>query len=408
MKMSVKEAATKWNVSVRRVQDYCAKGKIEGVVRFGSNWMIPSTAQKPIDCRKKHSELFSETLLRRSPFLDMTDLFSESGSADKVIKEIGYNKQTQALFSAEISYRRGEIDKVYNSVMDLLSNKDDLYSVISGGFLLSLVAIWKGDLYLWNKARRYLVEAPCKDDNDKDIIELTIAAMDSSVRKADDFPQWFIRGCFDYLPYDAHPAARVYYVKQLLISAQELAMGNIEIEGVQGIALIKTIPYIVEPLISQTVVEKIVLVEIHLRILCSIAYHQSGDNKSASKHLDKAIKLCLADGFYGLLVEYRRQLGIFLDERIALQSIEAARIVKQMYKQFHIGWTNLHNKVMQKSISSNLSLREREVARLVAYGFSNLQIAKRLYISEASVKTIIRSIKNKTGAEKKKQFIYFV
>ena len=72
------------------------------------------------------------------------------------------------------------------------------------------------------------------------------------------------------------------------------------------------------------------------------------------------------------------------------------------------GWTKLHNDVLKKTISANLTPREREVARFVVYGFKNSQIANKLFISEAAVKTTIRSIKNKTNAEKRHQFIDFI
>jgi len=170
----------------------------------------------------------------------------------------------------------------------------------------------------------------------------------------------------------------------------------------------KTLPFIMEPMISQMVVDKIVLAEIYLRLLCGIACHQSGDDKTAIEHIDKAIKLCLADGLYGPLVEHRRQLGTFLDDRIALVDANALRKVKELHKQLHIGWTKLHNAIMKKTVAAHLSPREREVARFVAYGLSDAQIAKRLFISETSVKALVRSAKNKTGVDKRKQLLDFI
>lgn len=51
--MSVKEAAKRWNLSERLVQKLCEEGRIEGVQRFGRSWMIPKTATKPNDLRRK-------------------------------------------------------------------------------------------------------------------------------------------------------------------------------------------------------------------------------------------------------------------------------------------------------------------------------------------------------------------
>lgn len=45
--MTAAEAAVKWGVSVRVVQNACRSGKIPGLHICGRNWMIPSDASKP-------------------------------------------------------------------------------------------------------------------------------------------------------------------------------------------------------------------------------------------------------------------------------------------------------------------------------------------------------------------------
>lgn len=51
--MSSAEAATKWNISRRRVEVLCSQGRIEGVQRMGNMWLIPESAEKPADARIK-------------------------------------------------------------------------------------------------------------------------------------------------------------------------------------------------------------------------------------------------------------------------------------------------------------------------------------------------------------------
>lgn len=51
--MSVKEASALWNIGERQVQKLCESKRIEGVLRFGRSWMIPKSAKKPADARKK-------------------------------------------------------------------------------------------------------------------------------------------------------------------------------------------------------------------------------------------------------------------------------------------------------------------------------------------------------------------
>ena len=49
--ITIKEAAEKWGLSVRRVQDICKAGMISGLKKFGHSWAIPVDAEKPIDHR---------------------------------------------------------------------------------------------------------------------------------------------------------------------------------------------------------------------------------------------------------------------------------------------------------------------------------------------------------------------
>jgi hypothetical protein len=46
--MTTKEAAEKWNLSVRQVQNHCKLGRIKGVERVGKAYLIPITTQKPV------------------------------------------------------------------------------------------------------------------------------------------------------------------------------------------------------------------------------------------------------------------------------------------------------------------------------------------------------------------------
>ena len=51
--MTAKEAATRWEISERRVQVLCEQGRIDNVQRLGKAWAIPQNAIKPTDARKK-------------------------------------------------------------------------------------------------------------------------------------------------------------------------------------------------------------------------------------------------------------------------------------------------------------------------------------------------------------------
>lgn len=65
--ISAKEASEKWNISQRRVAILCAENRIDGAMMVGNMWIIPSTAEKPIDKRTMRYEKETKTELK--PFL---------------------------------------------------------------------------------------------------------------------------------------------------------------------------------------------------------------------------------------------------------------------------------------------------------------------------------------------------
>ncbi len=410
--ITVKEAAEKWGCNIRQVQRYCSAGVIPGMRKLGTYWMIPENAIKPTpaDGRTKCVKKFRENgewnlpMPRKSPFLDMTDLYTVPGSADECIEKLKNHPEAQALFAAEIAYSRGEIDAVYTQVKDFLRARSGMYAVISAGMLLALCAMWKGDVLLWRDARKHICEAPCRDDNDHDILALSLASVDTAIRDLSEYPDWFSRGCFEHLPVDAHPAARVFYIKYLLVFAQEMAKGEFKLPDVMGLGLMKSMPYFIEPMIAQAVVDRTIIPEIYLRLLCAIAYHCLGDDEKAIPHIDKAIALSLPDGLLGILAEHRRQFDSLLDERLKLADKQAYNEYIKLHKVLLEGWIKLHNALLNKQVSIRLSVREREIARLAAFNLQDKEIAARLHISIHTVKSAISSIIDKTGAENRSEF----
>jgi len=49
--MTTVEMSEVWNISSRRIGVLCAEGRIEGAVKKGKTWLIPSDAKKPSDKR---------------------------------------------------------------------------------------------------------------------------------------------------------------------------------------------------------------------------------------------------------------------------------------------------------------------------------------------------------------------
>ena len=224
-----------------------------------------------------------------------------------------------------------------------------------------------------------------------------MAVIDSSIYNNQDFPEWFTSGSFEPLPADAHPAAKVFYVKYLYMCAYAVASGLVQHEGVRGLALMKLIPNAVEPMVTRAIVDQTVIPEICLRLSSAVAYHNSGEREKATKHIDKALELALPDKLYGIIAEYVRHFNGLIEERIILKDERAMSEISMLYEKYRHGWAKLSGIVRNKQIATNLTPREHEIAKLKTFGFKPKQIGEMLYLSESMVRYVITQIANKAN-----------
>jgi hypothetical protein len=336
-------------------------------------------------------------LPRQTPFLYMSDLYNTPGTADRVVESLAYNREAQILFEAEVAYSRGDIDKVYESANYLIGKHSGFYAVLSAGMLLAMCAIWKGDIDMWREAKVHIAEAPAKNDYDRDAMQLSISAVNIMLYNVESFPKWFMTGCFEPIHKDSYPAAKVYYAKFLYAVAYSVATGVLKLPGAEGLYVMTSVPYTLEPMICWANEKNTVMSEIYLRLTCAAVYHNYGNDEQAIRHIDRALELALPDKFYGVLAEYCRALDSLMEKRLMLVDAEAWNRVKQLYRVYNEGWSKLSGAVRGKNIITTLTVKQREVARLAAFGFTNKEIAEKLDMSISGVKQALLVVTDKTG-----------
>ena len=86
--ITVKEAAEKWGVTTRHVQELCSRDLIPGAARFSDVWIIPASADKPKDGRRKipvkSQEKEIENLTVNQNIYDNNELFMQ------IVKSLPY------------------------------------------------------------------------------------------------------------------------------------------------------------------------------------------------------------------------------------------------------------------------------------------------------------------------------
>lgn len=403
------QAAEKWNLTARRVQDLCRNQQIHGAVRWGRDWMIPADAHRPTDRRRKNIEqkqTDNVQLPRKNPAIILSNLYNSPGTADAVAVELEKMPEAATLFRAFLAYLRGDVTQGVALIKSLLEKPCGHDLQIGCGLVLANCALFAGDGEQWNEAKQYIASAPCHSTRDKYAVDFWLAAAESALRETTTFPIWFARGGFDVLPGDSFPSARFYYLRFLYLMGHEYAMGHHGEPDAQS--KMSLFSYVAEPLIAQNHKEGALVSEIYTRLICASSYHDIGNDAMAKHHLDMAIHLALPDKLYMPLAEYRRQLDFLLDERINRVDPASAVQVRNLNKVWLTGWTKLQSQERGKLISNTLTAREREVAKHAAFGLSNKEIAERLNISINTVKQSLRSAMDKTGAMRRSELAHYI
>lgn len=117
--ISAKEAAKKWNISQRRVSVLASEKRIDGAMMVGNMWIIPSTAEKPVDKRTVNSNDKCSTVDNKSFEITIEESVSKSfivnamdeESAMKIAVE-NYDKGIFALEAGNVSCKQMQLHDI--------------------------------------------------------------------------------------------------------------------------------------------------------------------------------------------------------------------------------------------------------------------------------------------------------
>ena len=399
--ITVKKASQKWGISVRRAQELCKQGKVSGAVLWERTWMIPKDAEKPADSRRKGTaEQKPVVIPERNSFMSMTNTYKEAGTANEVLKSFD-DELERDIFEMQLRFYQGDFEKSRTIGLRYMQNEAGLHQRTIVGSHLALTALCTGDKNLWKRAGEFVGDAVCHTHEERVVRDFWYAAHECSLSNTNHFADWFVRGNFEELPQELHAIARYYYVKYLYISQHDVETWEGDYHP--ALVFLNTMPLIIEPMITQTAVEREIIVEIYLRLMCAIAYHVSGFDSLAKPHIEKALDLAIPDRLYLPIAELRGRLGFLLDDIMGEKNPKDLAEIRRLSRVIREGWVALNRAIKEKEVHAHLSTREYQIARLAVYGLSNKEIADRLNITVNAVKQSLRFAMDKTGTNSRSQ-----
>lgn len=399
--ITIKKASEKWGLSTRRVQDLCKSGAVSGAVLWERTWMIPKNAEKPADRRRKDATEQKPVIIsEKNSFMSMTNTYKEAGTAEKVLGSFD-DELERDIFEMQLRFYQGDFEKSRAIGLRYMQSEAGLHQRAVVGSHLALTALCTGDKSLWKRAGEFVADAHCRTAEDEIVRDFWYAAHECSLSNTSRFADWFVRGNFEPLPRELHAIARYYYVKYLYVSQHDVK--NWEGDYHPALVFLNTMPLIIEPLITQTAVEREIIAEIYLRLMCAIAYHVSGFDSLAKPHIEKALDLAIPDRLYLPIAELRGRLGFLLDDVLSEKKPKDLLEIRKLSRTIREGWITLNRLVREKEVRAHLSTREYQVARLAVYGLSNKEIADRLGVTVNAVKQSLRLAMDKTGTNSRSQ-----
>ena len=381
-----KEVARLWGISQRRVQAYCAEGRIPGARRVGHMWMIPSGVSKPQDPRLTSTETENHYW---PDFFLLNSTIMHMDSVQHMIESTTDNLRRKQL-AGEIAYMQGDYQKAAGCI--------DGVRVDNPGYLHALAIstaakIGLGDLKAFQATWSKLKELRKRYSNMPEVCrmdELVQGLLALSAYVPENCPDWILEGVFYDLPNASRPIALYLRAKGML------ALGQIK-------QLVSTAEATLSFSSSGSGIQ-----DVYLYIILAHGYIYLQNMDKAYNALLHAMNICLPKGFILFLAESIFSL-LGLGERCLKKAYPQFQApVLSLHRQISPSWLKIHNMLTHKNITSLLTRREYQVALSVVGGFSNNECAARLGISVSTVKGHLQSVYQKLNISSRKALKQFI
>lgn len=385
--LSIKEAAAKWGVSRRRVNQFCAAGRIEGARKLGGVWAIPAEAEKPSDPRREEKSGGEPIRTARNPALmPLMNTPFVPGRCTACIGAMEDGPRKEIAW-AEYYYFSGQPEKAIRATEPFLTG-DDVGLRLSACWIYAYANLSVGKI---QRARFALSE-----------VHKTMAA------GAEKTPQ--LRAAEVFVAAAAAVLLHLPLPKDLPPTADFLPLLP---PGLRAFALYVQAHYlylqkeygksvgIVEATLAMGA-QQYPISAIYLHLVAVMDYMSLRKPEQARAHLLSAWDLAWPDDLIEGFGEHHGLLGGMLEAVLKQDFPEDFKRIIAITYRFSSGWRRVHNPVTGHDVADDLTTTEFAISMLAARGWTTQEIAEYLNISGNTVKRHLSEAMKKLGVNNRK------
>lgn len=313
--LTVREAALKWNISERSVQNYCSNNKIPGAKCIGKQWMIPSSVERPADGRTKNSKQQVEISTYHFP------LYVHSGH---YANKEALSDEERMLYDAEILFLTGEY---YECILNCrqLQREAVSPSVIFGSHCtIGYAAMLLGLYTEYQRAVRSMKRIIRKETTHKADYELLLVGLVAHVTRNYSMVSKMET---DKLSFDA-----LYYYRYLLMLS---AFVSLTIENSNTIHSFLT-------LLRELEIKGITPTALCVNCMLSAFYKRIGDLANQRLYIQKACDLAAQTHFTSLFIKYYFIQSKLMDQFLSEYDNDYKNMLKRIEGDTMLKWLVIH------------------------------------------------------------------
>ncbi len=391
--LSLREAAQKWGVSERRINQYCTEGRIAGAQRIGKAWAIPSNAQKPGDPRRMRQQGKIPPLqtsaggrLNHANLMPLMNTAFVPGNCQAAALAMTPGPRRDIAL-AEYHYFSGQPEAAAKEAEGYLTSPD-IGAKLSACLIYAYANLSLGRIPRARFALDELNAALASAGKESPEFRAAAAFVASAgavllhLPMPDKLPE--IESFLPLLPPGLRAFALYVQAHYLYLKKEySKSAGTVEATLAMG-ASAYPIP------------------AIYLHLVAVMDYMSLKQSEQAQGHLLTAWEMARPDDLIEGFGEHHGLLGAMLEAVIKPKWPEDFKRIIDITYRFSSGWRRVHNPITGHDVADDLTTTEFAIAMLAARNWTTQEIAEHLNISVNTVKSHVSEAMRKLNVRNRK------